>query len=158
LVYKIIYKNFIKIKVAFPLNLVNFRKSEAESLLNEKFGWQKFDHKHYESRFTRFYEGYWLPIKFGFDKRRAHFSSLIVTGQMSRQEALHRLSTSALSNQDIDREFRYVANKLGLQKNELVELFEGENKTFRNYKNKRWIITLGASILRLIGVEKRLFR
>lgn len=158
LVYKIIYKNFIKIKVAFPLNLVNFRKSEAESLLNKKFGWQKFDHKHYESRFTRFYEGYWLPNKFGFDKRRAHFSSLISTGQMSRNEALQRLSTSALSTHDIDREFRYVANKLGLEKNELFKLFQGKNKTFRDYKNKRWIITLGASILRRIGIEKRLFR
>ena len=56
--------------------------------LVEKFGWQRYPQKHFESRFTRFYEGYWLPTQFGFDTRRVQFSSLILTGQMTREEAL----------------------------------------------------------------------
>ena len=67
-------------------------KEEAMQELVDRFGWQKYAHKHYESRFTRFYEGYWLPTKFGYDKRRAHFSSLILTEQMTarRSAEAHR--------------------------------------------------------------------
>ena len=66
-------------KVFKPLNLIPYIKVDAEKLLIEKFGWEPFQHKHHESRFTRFYEDFWLPRKFGFEKRRAHFSSLILT-------------------------------------------------------------------------------
>ena len=62
-------------------------------MLVDRFGWQRYAHKHYESRFTRFYEGYWLPTKFGYDKRRAHFSSLILTEQMTRDEALRQIAS-----------------------------------------------------------------
>ena len=71
-----------------PLNLVPFIKSDAESFLQKKYGWEPFQHKHHESRFTRFYEDFWLPRKFGYQKRKAHFSSLILTGQMTREKAL----------------------------------------------------------------------
>ncbi len=63
-------------QVFYPLNLVPYIKKDVEQLLENKFGWQKFQHKHHESRFTRFFEDYWLPKKFGYEKRRAHFSSL----------------------------------------------------------------------------------
>ena len=80
-----IYYRYVKgLRVIKPLNYVPYFKEPAMQELVERFGWQRYAHKHYESRFTRFYEGYWLPKKFGFDKRRAHFSSLIVTGQLSR--------------------------------------------------------------------------
>jgi N-acetyl sugar amidotransferase len=90
--YKLFYRYILGIKVFKPLNLVPYIKSDAEKLLNEKFDWQPFQHKHHESRFTRFYEDFWLPRKFGFEKRRAHFSSLILTNQMSREQALERIS------------------------------------------------------------------
>jgi len=73
LVYKVYYQQFLGMKVFKLLNYVPFIKKDAEKLLNEKFGWESFQHKHHESRFTRFYEDYWLPRRFGFDKRRAHF-------------------------------------------------------------------------------------
>ena len=82
-------------KVVKPLNLVPYIKKDAEETLERLFGWKKFQHKHHESRFTRFYEGYWLPTKFGYDKRRAHFSSLILTGQMTREEALEKIAAPA---------------------------------------------------------------
>ena len=71
--------------------------------LADRFGWQPYEHKHYESRFTRFYEGYWLPTRFGYDKRRAHFSSLILTKQMTREEALDRLSRPAYDETTIEQ-------------------------------------------------------
>lgn len=155
--YRIWYQLVLGMKVAKPLNLVRYVKAEAEQLLHDKFGWQKFQHKHHESRFTRFFEDYWMPRKFGFHKRRAHFSSLIGTGQMDREAALDRISRPELSDEFWQHEFEYVANKLELSVQELREIFEGPNKTFHDYKNKRALIGLATSVARAIGFEKRRF-
>ena len=158
LVHKLYYKYILGMQVFYPLNLVPYIKNDVEQLLEDKFGWQKFQHKHHESRFTRFFEDYWLPKKFGYEKRRAHFSSLILTGQMTRAAALERISKPELDEQLLLQEFEYVANKLDLTVSELREIFEGKNKTYRDYKNKKNIISLGARVMRLLGLEKRLFR
>jgi hypothetical protein len=145
-------------QVIKPLNLVPYVKKDAEDLLFQKYGWEKFKHKHHESRFTRFYEDFWLPRKFGFEKRRAHFSSLILTGQMSREEALLRIAKPEMDEHFLNQEFEYVANKLGLTNLELKQLFDGQNKSFNDYKNKKNLIDLGAKVQRFLGMEKRLFR
>ncbi len=156
--YKIYYRYILGMKVFKPLNYLPYIKTDAENLLKEKFGWEPFQHKHHESRFTRFYEDYWLPRKFGFEKRRAHFSSLILTGQMTREEALERISKPELSEEFLQKEFEYVAEKLDLTKHELEEIFKAPNKTFHDYKNKIGLIRFGAKIMTLLGLEKRLFR
>lgn len=156
--YKLFYRYIYGMKVVKPLNLVPFIKEDAEKLLFEKFNWEKFQHKHHESRFTRFYEDYWMPRKFGYQKRRAHFSSLIFTGQMTRQEALTRIAKPEMSEEFLQQEFEFVANKLGLRSGELLDIFNGENKTYKSYRNKKWLIDLGTRVMRLIGLEKRLFR
>jgi N-acetyl sugar amidotransferase len=156
--YKIYYMQVLGMKVFKPLNLVPFIKNDAEDLLEKKYGWQRFQHKHHESRFTRFYEDYWMPKKFGYEKRRAHFSSLILTGQMTRDEALDRISRPEMDEQFLKQEFEYVANKLDISVNELQQIFEGENKTYRDYKNKKWIINLGTKAMMALGLEKRLIR
>ena len=92
LTYKLYYKYILGMEIFKPLNLIPYIKLDAEKLLMDKYGWEPFQHKHHESRFTRFYEDYWLPRRFGFEKRRAHFSSLIMTGQMTREQALDRIS------------------------------------------------------------------
>jgi N-acetyl sugar amidotransferase len=156
--YKIYYRYVLGMKVFKPLNLVPYIKKDVEKFLFEKYGWESFQHKHHESRFTRFYEDYWLPKKFGFEKRRAHFSSLILTGQMTREEALERISKPELSVDFLDKEFEYVADKLDLTKQQLQTIFEGKNKTFKDYKNKMGIIKLGSMVMIKLGLEKRLFR
>lgn len=156
--YKIYYKYILGMEVYKPLNSLPYIKKDVEQLLLDKFGWEKFQHKHHESRFTRFYEDYWMPKKFGYQKRKAHFSSLILTGQMTREEALDRVSRPELSEEFLQKEFEYVANKLDLTTDELQKIFEGENKTFNDYKNKRKLIGLGAQSMRFLGLEKRLFR
>jgi N-acetyl sugar amidotransferase len=156
--YKLYHKYILGIQVFKPLNLIPYIKADAEKLLMEKFGWEPFQHKHHESRFTRFYEDFWLPRKFGFDKRRAHFSSLILTGQMTRDEALARISKPELPEEFLQKEFDFVADKLDLTRLELQAIFEGENKTFHNYKNKIKLISFGAKMMQKLGLEKRLFR
>lgn len=158
LVYKVWYQKLLGMKVHHPLNLVPYVKKDAEDELEQRFGWQRFKHKHHESRFTRFYEDYWLPRRFGFEKRRAHFSSLIMTGQMTRDQALERIAKPEMDDHFLTQEFEYVAHKLGLTVTELKAIFDSPKKTFRDYKNKRDLIGFGGNMLRKIGLEKRFFR
>lgn len=158
LIYKIYYKYVFGMEVIKPLNYVPYLKSDAEALLHERFGWEKFQHKHHESRFTRFYEDYWMPKKFGYEKRRAHFSSLIMTKQMSRDDAINRISSPELDDHTHRQEFEYVANKLGLSINELRDIFNCANKTYHSYKNKKSIINVGSYVMHALGLEKRLFK
>lgn len=158
LVYKLYYQKILGMKIHHPLNLVPYGKTAAEDELGRLFGWERFQHKHHESRFTRFYEDYWLPRKFGFHKRRAHFSSLIMTGQMTREAALDRISRPEMDEHFLKQEFEYVAHKLDLTVDELQAIFDSPNKTYRDYKNKRWLIGFGANAMRRLGLEKRFFR
>lgn len=141
------------IKVVRPLNMVEYDKAAAVKLLTDKFGWQPYPQKHFESRFTRFYEGYWLPKKFGFDTRKVQYSSLIVTNQMTREEALEKLKTPALDEATVRQEFEYVANKLEISVDELQGYLEAPNKTFRDYKSQEGIYMLGAKVMKLLGLE-----
>lgn len=156
--YKLYYRFVKGVKVVKPLNYIPFYKEPAMQELVDKFGWQKYAHKHYESRFTRFYEGYWLPTKFGYDKRRAHFSSLILTGQMTREEALRRIAIPAYDPDDLAQDFEYVATKLGLTVAELQEIQAGPNKSYKDYKNSMALIGLGTRILRALGIQRALMR
>lgn len=156
--YKIWDRYINGMEVVKPLNLVPFSKKDAEKLLNDKFGWEPYLHKHHESRFTRFYEDYWLPRKFGYEKRRAHFSSLILTGQMTRDDALKRISKPEMDELFLKQEFEYVANKLDLTNEELERIFNTPNLSYKSYRNKIGIIKLGAKLMKILGLEKRLFR
>jgi N-acetyl sugar amidotransferase len=141
------------IKTVRPLNCVPYIKEEAVKLLVEKFGWQPYPQKHFESRFTRFYEGYWLPKKFGYDTRRVQFSSLIVTGQMKREEALRKLEQPALDAETVKQEFEYVATKLGITVAELQGYLAAPNKTYRDYRSQEAFYAVGARAMRLLGLE-----
>tara|TARA_B110000977_G_scaffold186713_1_gene252997 strand:- start:745 stop:1848 length:1104 start_codon:yes stop_codon:yes gene_type:complete len=158
LTYKLYYQKVLGMQVHHPLNLVPYIKKDAEDELEERFGWMRFQHKHHESRFTRFYEDYWLPRRFGFHKRRAHFSSLIQTGQMSREFALERIAKPEMDEHFLRQEFKYVAHKLDLTVEELQQIFDSPKKTYHNYRNKRWMISLGANVTRWLGKERRFFR
>ena len=156
--YKVFYQKILGMKVHHPLNFLPYIKKNAEHLLEKNYEWQPFKHKHHESRFTRFFEDYWLPKRFGYEKRRAHFSSLIMTKQMSRDEALKRISKPEMTDQFFLQEFEYVAHKLNLSLDELQSFFNSPKKYYSNYKNKRYIISLGANIMRYLGLERRYFK
>ena len=156
--YKLYY-NYIKgIKVVKPLNYVSYIKKNAMQELIDRFGWQEYAQKHHESRFTRFVECFWLPRKFGYERRKAHFSSLVLTNQMTREEALKRVTEPEVDEQTMIQDFEYVAKKLDLTVSELMGLFKGENKSYRDYKNNMALITLGTKIMRVLGLEKRVIR
>ena len=143
-----------KIKVLRPLDYMQYNKQEAMDLLQNEFGWQPYPQKHFESRFTRFYESYWLPERFGYDTRRVQFSSLILTGQMSREEALNQLKSPAYDPENIKHEFEFVANKLGISEAELHTYFNMPKKTHLDYKSQENVYKLGSKLMRLMGLER----
>jgi len=154
-----IYYRFVKgVQVVKPLNNVPYFKEQAMQELVDRFGWQRYAHKHYESRFTRFYEGFWLPTRFGYDKRRAHFSSLILTGQLSRADALEKIAKPAYDEETVAQDFEYIATKLGLSVAELRALLEIPKKTYQDYKNDMVFIDLGTRVLRLLGIQRAIIR
>jgi N-acetyl sugar amidotransferase len=156
--YKLYYRYIKNIQVVKPLDLMNFVKKQAINLLKEKFGWQEYKNKHYESRFTRFYEGFWMPTKFGYDIRRAHFSSLILTDQMSRDEAIELLTEKPYAEELMKEDFDYVSTKLGFTIDDFEKLLYSENKNYYDYKNNKYLIDLGSKAMTILGLEKKLIR
>lgn len=150
-----VYLPYIKnIKVYKPLDFIPYNKEEAIQFLVNEFGFQKYAQKHFESRFTKFYESYWLPQKFGFDTRKVQYSSLIVTGQMSREAALEKLKKPTFDNVTIKQDFEYIATKLGISVKELQMYMDAPNRTYKDFKNQAWIYNIGAKTMRLLGIEK----
>jgi N-acetyl sugar amidotransferase len=141
------------IKTVRPLNYVPYIKRDAMHLLIDRFGWQPYPQKHFESRFTRFYESYWLPKRFGYDVRRVQYSSLILTGQLSRQEALEKLKQSSYDESTIAYDLEYVANKLRISVTELNSYLDMPKRTFRDYKSQRQIYDWGAKAMKALGLE-----
>jgi len=156
--HKLYYKYYKGMKIIRPLDYFPYNVSEAMIKLNELYGWESYPHKHYESRFTRFFEGFWLPNKFGFDKRKTHFSSLILTGQMKRETALNELLKPAYDSDEMEKDFEFVAKKLGLTIIELRALMDGDNKSYRQYKNNMFLINIGTKIFTLFRGNRQVFK
>lgn len=152
--HKIYLKYFKNVNVAKPLNYIPYVKEDALKLLEKEYGWKPYPQKHFESRFTKFYEGYWLPERFGYDTRRVQYSSLILTGQMTRDEALEKLSKPAYNPETIEDEFNYIATKLGITAEELRVYFNMPKKFYWDYKNQQSIFRLGARVLHMLGIER----
>ncbi|PMQ16369.1 N-acetyl sugar amidotransferase [Janthinobacterium sp. AD80] len=153
------YLRYIKgVRVVKPLDYMPYSKKIAIDTLASTYGWRAYPQKHFESRFTRFYEGYWLPTRFGMDTRRVQFSSLILTKQMTREEALKELSKPAHNPATIDEEFDYIATKLDISSDELRDCMNLPKKSYRDYNNQRFLFNLGAAILKKLGVERAIKR
>lgn len=137
---KLFYYLFLRRLMAVPiLNYVDYNKTAAVEMLSEKLQWRPYARKHGENRFTRFFQEYYLPTKFGIDKRQAHFSSLIVAGEMTRDEALERLGQPLYTPEELKEEFEYVAKKLDFGVEELVRVIAAPPKKHTDYGNAAWM-------------------
>ncbi|BFP41095.1 N-acetyl sugar amidotransferase [Flavobacteriaceae bacterium GF1] len=152
--HKVYLPYFKGIKLIRPLDHIPYKKDEAMQFLVDNYGYQKYPQKHFESRFTRFYEAYWLPKKFGYDTRKVQYSSLILTNQMTREEALEELKKPAYDPKTIKQDFEFVANKLGITVEELQSYMDAPNKTYKDYRSQESIYSVGAKVMRIFGLEK----
>ena len=156
--YRINYAYMKGMRRIAILDYINYDKDIAEKELKEKFNWEKYENKHYENIFTRFYEGYYLPHKFNYDKRKCYYSNMILTNQMTREEALLKLKEQAYDEKLMVEDMEYIAKKLDITLNEFKEIIEGENKSYKDYNNSFWKIELAIKVAKKFGVEKRNFR
>jgi N-acetyl sugar amidotransferase len=156
--HKFYLKYIRKINVVKPLDYRPYIKEEAMNLLSKEYGWTPYPQKHFESRFTKFYESYWLPERFGFDTRRVQYSSLILTGQMSRVDALAKLKLPGFNPDTIDDDFKYIATKLDVSVDKLREYFTQEKKFYWDYNNQLSMFNTGAKILKVLGLERSIKR
>jgi N-acetyl sugar amidotransferase len=153
------YLRYLKrVQVVRPLNYMPYSKELAINTLRDEYGWRAYPQKHFESRFTKFFEGYWMPTRFGYDTRKVQFSSLILTGQMTRKEALEKLKVPSYDPETIDDEFAYIAKKLGIGVEELRHYQTMPLKTYRDYRNQEALFNIGAKVLRAVGIERSIKR
>jgi N-acetyl sugar amidotransferase len=151
--HKIVLPYIKGIKVVRPLNFVPYHKQDAINLLTSRFGWQPYPQKHFESRFTRFYESYWLPERFGYDVRRVQYSSLILTGQMTREDAIDKIKAPSYDAGTIGSEKEFVASKLGISVPELDDLMALPKRSYKDYRSQRQIYNIGSSAMKMLGLE-----
>ena len=143
------------VKTVKPLNLVPFTKQQMIDTLVEEYGYEPYGQKHFEDLLTKFLEGWWSPTRFGHDIRRAQLSSLVVTGQMSREDALKILETPPLSEDESNDLFRQVAEKLQISEEDLMK-FHDMPESKKHYRSQAWFYNLGIRIYEKLGIEKRI--
>jgi N-acetyl sugar amidotransferase len=144
---KLLYYTFVKkIKYISILNYINFNKEEAQIFLANNLDWRDYGGKHHESVYTRIIQTYILPKKFNIDKRRAHLSNLILSGQITREDALKQLETSPYSVDNCQDDIEYLIKKLRLTHNEFNQIMESPNKTFKDYPNNFTVYSIAKNI------------
>ena len=124
------------------LNYVDYTKSAAVSTLSTELGWRDYGGKHFESIFTRFYQGVVLPKKFGIDKRRAHLSVLVASGQITRGEAKLQIQAQTYDAALQLEDEQYFQKKLDLSETQFNNVMNSPNKTFLDYPNNGRIFLL----------------
>jgi len=135
-----IYFTFVKRIKYFPvLNYIPYVKKDAMHFLEKEFDWKPYGHKHHESIYTRFFQGHILPRKFNIDKRKAHLSTLICSGQMTREEALEEMQHDIYPSEEMQKDKEAVIKKYGLTEEEFEKIMSEPVKTFRDYPNNNFL-------------------
>jgi N-acetyl sugar amidotransferase len=156
--HKVYLPYFKGVRLIRPLDYIPYNKAKAITQLVKEFGWQPYPRKHFESRFTQFYEGYWLYKKFGYDTRKVYLTNLILTGQLTRAEALQELSRLPYDESTIAHDFEYIANKLGIPSEELQGYMDAPNKSYKEYKSQEALYRVGAKLMTMFGLERSVRR
>ena len=138
-----IYYRYLKpIRSVQLLNYIDYNKEKAISILQTEFGRRYYGGKHFESRFTKFFQAYYLPEKFGYDKRRAHLSSLIASGQMSRDTALKEMEKDIYPDGKLQEEREFIIKKLGLTEETFGEIRVSPCRTYQDYPSSERLFRL----------------
>ena len=134
--YQLFWYLFVNRIKAFPiLNYTDYNKKQALKELKERFGYRPYDRKHGENRFTRFYQEIYLPQKFGIDKRVNHLSSLIIAGEITRDEALAEIKKPLYSSDEEHQELEFVGKKLGFSVDELRQFLSAPQRQHTDFAN-----------------------
>jgi N-acetyl sugar amidotransferase len=128
------YSAVLRLTPISILNYIPYNKNEVKAIIRDELGWRDYGGKHYESIFTKFYQAYILPQKFKIDKRKAHLSTLICSGQLTRHEALNELERSLYDPLELRSDMEYVLKKLGLSDAEFDEIMRLPARRHQDFK------------------------
>ncbi|ABK45582.1 ExsB family protein [Magnetococcus marinus MC-1] len=134
------------------LNWVPYHKAEVKQIIQQELGWRDYGGKHFESIFTRFYQGYILPTKFGVDKRKAHLSNLIFAGQLTKQAALKELESPPLSPRMVEEDRTFVIKKLGFSPEEFTQIMQTPPRPHSDFAMEQGIFTQYPALKPLRGL------
>jgi hypothetical protein len=137
-----------------PLNYIDYNKSKAISFLQKEMGWQYYGGKHYESVFTKFFQSYYLPKRFGYDKRLAHLSSLILSGEISRDEALVEIEQPLYNEKSLKQDIDYICKKLDIDIEYFENLLNAPKRSHKDFANNEKKIKFLFSIYNLFRNNK----
>jgi len=118
-----------------PLNFMEYDKREAEKYLQETVGYRSYARKHGESIFTKLFQNYYLPTKFGYDKRKLHYSSMILSGQMSREEAVVKLAEPLYAADELENDIDYFCKKMRVNRQQFDELMQAPIHDYSDFKS-----------------------
>jgi N-acetyl sugar amidotransferase len=133
--YYLWYPFVKKMRTVRPLNYLPYNKTAAIKEMETSFGWRSYGRKHGESFFTKFFQNYYLPTKFGYDKRRPHLSSLIVSGQITRKEAISAIEEPLYSPDELENDITYFCKKLQITRAEFDELLAAPSHHYSEFPN-----------------------
>ncbi|WP_422416347.1 N-acetyl sugar amidotransferase [Pseudomonas sp. GZD-222] len=151
---QLFYYNFIRgIRSVSILNYVDYNKDRVMKLLQDELGWVYYGGKHYESIYTRFFQGYILPEKFNIDKRYGHYSDLINARQISREQALEELKTNSYSDELKEADLAYAAKKFSLTPEQFKEILATPPSSYHDYKNSASVI---ANLKKLVNFLRKI--
>jgi N-acetyl sugar amidotransferase len=141
------------IRIVSLLNYIDYDKDQTMRVLQEELGWQYYGGKHYESIYTRFFQGYILPTKFGIDKRVGHLSDLINSGQITRDQALEELKKPPYPEALFRTDYEFVLKKLGMTDAEFQEIMRLPIRSYRDYPNSYALVQfMRNTVTRLRGL------
>jgi N-acetyl sugar amidotransferase len=153
---RMLYYPFIqRLKIIRPLDFIKYNKDEAKEEIMKELDWRDYGGKHHESKFTKFFQAYWLPKKFGYDKRKAHYSSLILAGQMTRESALTELKKPIYNDKNILSDKEYISKKLGISVEEFNSIMNKPNMSYLDYPNE---VHYELTLSKIINYFKRIIK
>lgn len=130
---QLFFRYLYKVEFVEFLNYIDYNKAKVKTEIKEKLGWRDYGGKHYESTFTKFYQSYILPVKFGIDKRRAHLSNLICSNQITRDEALAELTIPPYDKEKIEEDIEYVLKKWNLSRPEFDSIMNAPLRSHEDF-------------------------
>ena len=149
----VLYRYIYRLEYVKLLNYIDYRKDDAIAIMEKELDWSYYGGKHYESMFTKFFQAYILPKKFSIDKRKAHLSNLICSGQLTRDSALEAMKKNLYDPVELEQDKAYIIKKLGFTETELERIMEEAPKSHLDYPNSKFLIDAGRKIKAMFGLR-----
>ena len=152
------YRAIKQIKFVDLLNYIDYNKEKVKENIATELNWRDYGGKHYENIFTRFYQGYVLPVKFGIDKRKAHLSTLIFSGQLTKEKAMEILKSPPCDPETVKSDFEYVSKKLGFSQEEFLSLINQPNKAHEEYGTDKFQQKIYYGLFKIVSPATKLVK